>query len=40
LSKRRLCRALGALVAASLLAAAYTPLSGDWCERALLKRRL
>jgi uncharacterized SAM-binding protein YcdF (DUF218 family) len=40
LSWPRLCRGLGVLVIAGLLAAVCTPLSGAWCERALLERRL
>ena len=36
----RLCRALGALATAALLAAAFTPLPERWCERCLLQERL
>jgi uncharacterized SAM-binding protein YcdF (DUF218 family) len=35
-----LCRALGLLAVAGFLAAAYTPLSGAWCEQVLPVRRL
>jgi uncharacterized SAM-binding protein YcdF (DUF218 family) len=36
----RLCRALGALATAALLAVAFTPLAERWCERCMLQERL
>lgn len=35
-----MCRALGLSFVAGFLAAAYTPLSGAWCEQVRLARRL
>jgi len=35
-----LCRALGLFAVVGFLVAAYTPLAGTWCERALLGRRI
>jgi uncharacterized SAM-binding protein YcdF (DUF218 family) len=34
------CRALGALLVAALLATAFTPLAERWCERCLVPARL